>query len=75
MRASSTARTLMCCIFYVPANKAEISGSVNRIGRRYTTPSKHPVGTDHIMALGILVEGSCTSSAMVATIDIRREIK
>lgn len=75
MRASSAARTLMYCIFYVPANKAEISGSVNRIGRRYTTPSKHPVGTDQIMAFGILTEGSCTSSAMVATINIMREMK
>ena len=45
-----------------------MSGRVNTIGRRNTIPHTPPIGTDQIIALGTCIDGSCTSSAMLATV-------
>lgn len=51
-----------------PSSSTPVSGSVKLIGRMKAMPIKHPMGTDQTIARGRLMEGLCTSSAMLVAI-------
>lgn len=52
---------------HVPLRRVAISGRVNTMGSKNTSPHMVQIGMDHARALGTCTEGSCTSSAILAT--------